>query len=275
MKIFVTGGTGFIGGHFINIVPNNIEIFAIKRSKSRSKVKLNRKINWIEKELNDLTSKDLNGFDYLVHFASVGVSPQIATLEELNDINVNCTMSLLRLAAEAGVRRVIMAGSYIEYGLSANVYKNIPVSAALLPTTAYGASKAEAFNFAYTFCRDAKISLFYNRIFSAYGEGQYEGNLWPSLKKAAMDNKDFPMSTGEQIRDFISVKDVASSFLKDLSRNNTDDFKLEVRNVCSGKGVSILEFASNWWKIWNAKGKLLPGEIPNRGNEPKRFVGKL
>ena len=275
MKIFVTGGTGFIGGHFINIVPNNIEIFAIKRSKSNSKVKLNRKINWIEKELNNLTSKDLNGFDYLVHFASVGVSPQTATLEELNNINVNCTMSLLRSAAEAGVKRIIMAGSYIEYGLSANVYKNIPASAALLPTTAYGSSKAEAFNFAYSFCRDKKISLFYNRIFSAYGEGQHEGNLWPSLKKAAMDNKDFPMSSGEQIRDFIPVKDVASSFLKDLSKNNTNNFKPEVRNICSGKGVSILEFASNWWKIWNAKGKLLPGKIPNRGNEPIRFVGKI
>lgn len=275
MKIFVTGATGFIGGHFINVVPKQIEIFANRRNKNKSKIKPNRKINWIEKSLQDLDAKDLNNIDAIVHFASVGVSPQKATWEDLYHFNVNCTLSLLKIAELSGVKRVIMAGSFTEYGLSANAYKYIPSTAAMLPTTAYASSKAAAFELSHAFCSNAKISLFYNRIFSAYGEGQFEGNLWPSLQKAARGGKDFQMTNGKQIRDFVSVEHVAREFLRDLTLEIDNTFSPKVRNICSGKGVSILEFASKWWKIWNAKGKLLPGKIPNRRNEPIRFVGKL
>lgn len=275
MKLLVTGGTGFIGGNFINVVPNEVNVFAIARNKNKSKVKFNRNVNWIYKDLDSINSTDFKGIDTVIHFASAGVSPQKATWEELYHINVNCTLSLLRAAAESGVKRIIMSGSYMEYGLSANAHKYISASAALLPTTAYASSKAAAFELAYAFCMDAKISLFYNRIFSAYGEGQFEGNLWPSLRKAALNHLDFPMTNGEQIRDFISVEDVAFEFLQDIKSNMNDKFVPKVRNICSGKGVSILDFASTWWNKWNAKGKLLPGMIPSRKDEPKRFVGAL
>ena len=110
------------------------------------------------------------------------MSPRKANWDELYYWNVGCTLKLLKSAAEADVQKVLISGSFIEYGLSANKYDYIPTSAALLPTTPYASSKAAAFELAYGFCLEAKISLFYNRIFSAYGEGQFEQNLWPSLK---------------------------------------------------------------------------------------------
>ena len=61
MKIFITGATGFVGGHFINIVPPEIEIVAIKRSKSKEKIKLVRKVTWLEKEITELKVEDLHG----------------------------------------------------------------------------------------------------------------------------------------------------------------------------------------------------------------------
>ena len=104
MKLFVTGGTGFIGGNFLNALPDEIEISAIMRNKSKSKIKLNREVNWIIKDLDCINSKDLKGIDAVVHFASVGVSPQKASWEQLYYSNVNCTLLLLRAAAEAGGR---------------------------------------------------------------------------------------------------------------------------------------------------------------------------
>ena len=275
MKLLLTGGTGFIGGNFINIVPEKIEISAITRNKNKSKIKLKRKVNWIFKDLDCINPQDLKGIDAVVHFASVGVSPQKASWEQLYYSNVNCTLSLLRAAAEAGVKKVLISGSFFEYGLSANKYKLIPPSAPLLPITPYASSKAAAFELAYTFCLDAKISLFYNRIFSAYGEGQFEKNLWPSLRKAAIDGEDFYIKNGKYIRDFILVKDVADEFLKDLNLEIFDNTAPRVRNICSGKGTSVQDFTSLWWKKWNAKGKLLFGNKTNLENEPLRFVGAL
>jgi len=217
----------------------------------------------------------LKGVDSIVHFASAGVSPRKANWDELYYWNVGCTLKLLKSAAEADVQKVLISGSFIEYGLSANKYDYIPTSAALLPTTPYASSKAAAFELAYGFCLEAKISLFYNRIFSAYGEGQFEQNLWPSLKKAAESGEDFNMSSGIQIRDFISVEDVGNIFLRDLKLDVKGDFAPRINNVCSGKGTSVLEFASYWWNKWNAKGKLIPNKLLNRKNEPIRFVGAL
>ena len=97
-------------------------------------------------------SKDLIGVDAVVHFASAGISPKKASWEELYYWNVNCTLKLLIAASEAGVSKFIMAGSNTEYGLSANIYDFIPPSAALLPTTPYGSSKAAAFEIAHAFC---------------------------------------------------------------------------------------------------------------------------
>lgn len=108
MKIFVTGGTGFIGGHFINEVPEEIEILAIRRNKNQSKIKINRQINWINKELDCIEPSDLKGINAIVHFASAGVSPQKATWEELYYYNVNCTLKLLRATAEAGVNKIFL-----------------------------------------------------------------------------------------------------------------------------------------------------------------------
>ena len=231
MNVFVTGGTGFVGGNFINAVPSSVNVVAIRRANSQSKIELKRKVEWTQTDLNEIDAHDLRGMDALVHFASVGVSPQKATWEELYHWNVTCTLSLLQAAAEAGVGRIIIAGSNSEYGLSANIYEKIPPTAALLPTTPYASSKAASFELAHAFCLNAKIPLFYNRVFSAYGEGQFAGNFWPSLRAAAISGEDFPMTTGEQIRDFIPVKEAALAFVEDLTEEITEESVPRVKNI--------------------------------------------
>tara|TARA_B100001057_G_C22818012_1_gene938252 strand:- start:734 stop:1558 length:825 start_codon:yes stop_codon:yes gene_type:complete len=274
MKLLVTGGTGFIGGHFINETPKEMEIYAIRRNKNKTKVKINRKVIWLDKDLHSLSSKDLKGIDSIIHFATTGVSPQKASWEDLYNINVKGTLLLLRNAAEAEVKRVLIAGSYFEYGFSANKYKYIPVTAPLLPISPYGSSKAAAFEMAYAFCLNAKLPLFYNRIFSAYGEGQYYENLFPSLKNAANNGEDFTIKNSNYERDFIEIKQVVKMFLDDLKIDITDNLKPSIKNICSGKGTSIYEFSNYWWKTWKAKGELKFINSTDK-NDLKRFVGEV
>ena len=69
MKIFLTGGTGFIGSHFINAAHDaGHEIIAIKRESSQTRIPLMKEPNWITGDLDCDFSKYLSNCEVLVHF---------------------------------------------------------------------------------------------------------------------------------------------------------------------------------------------------------------
>lgn len=273
MKIFLTGGTGFIGSHFLKrALAAGHTVVATRRPGSQPKIAIGAEPNWLDKPLDVLSPIDFDGCDAVVHFASAGVSPQKASWAELMHWNVVATMHLLEQAHAASVRRIVIAGTFAEYGKSADRYERIPPDAPLLPTYAYAGSKAAAFEAAYAFALEHAIELCYLRIFSAYGEGQYEGNFWPALRKAALAGMDFEMTDGEQVRDYIPVERVADVFLRALDTARVAISQPLVCNVGSGTPVSMREFAEHWWKQWNAKGSLLVGALPYRANEVMHFL---
>ena len=112
--------------------------------------------------------------------------------------------------------------------------------------------------------------MFYGRLFSVYGDGQYCRNFWPSHKKAALED-DFKMTSGEQIRDFIHIDDVISELLLGCSRTDLIPGKIHVKNIGSGNQLKLVDFAKSEWNRLNAKRKLLPGLLESRLNEPNCF----
>lgn len=276
MKLFVTGGTGFIGSHFLRC-PSRVdhEVLALCRSSSPSRELDKLNSDWICRQMDALEPTDLVGCDVLVHFASPGVSPQKADWSELMYWNVVATLRLVQQARLAGVRRIVVAGTFAEYGRSADRFDPIPPNAPLEPTSAYASSKACASVMLSGFAIEQGIELAYLRIFSAYGEGQFEGNFWPSLKRAALAGEDFPMTPGEQVRDFIAVENVAKTFWKAATEATISaDCPLQA-NVGSGEPISMKAFATDWWKKFGGTGKLLLGAMPYRSNEVMKFVPQI
>lgn len=276
MKIFLTGGTGFIGSHFINIAQNSgFTIKAHCRGLPETKIPLANSPQWIVKPLDQIQSQDLSDCDAIVHLASAGVSPQQATWPELMRWNVAATVNLLEQANSAKIRRVVMAGTFAEYGRAADLLDPIPPSAPLLPTYGYAASKAAAFMAAHAYAIENGMELAYLRIFSAFGAGQYEKNFWPSLRYAALQGADFPMTLGEQIRDYVPVDLVVNAFLNAVTRADISPGYPYVRNIGTGKPVTMREFAEYWWRQWNADGILKFGALPYRPNEVMRFIPEM
>lgn len=271
MKIFVTGATGFIGSNFVRYATRcgHTVVAPFRPGRVRPVV---QGINWFESDLDFLPVDCMLGCDALVHFAAAGVSPKKATQKELMFWNVDVTLKLIEMASLSKVKRIIIAGSSAEYGRSAELYKAIPPEAALLPTSSYPASKAACFVSSYAAALELGIELCYLRIFSAFGPSQFEGNLWPAIKKAALAGEDFAMTRGEQIRDFIEVAQVSKNFLFAVIRNDIEKTHPLVWNVASGRPVSVKEFTMYWWNHWEAKGKLRIGAISYRPGEVMRFV---
>ena len=276
MKIFLTGGTGFIGSHFINEAINDShELICLRRAGSQPRIPLKREPVWVEGSLENNLQSELKGCDLLLHLAAHSTNVPYDTIENCLYWNLTASLQLLQQAKVAGISQYIVTGTGFEYGLSGEDYEFIPIDAPLKPTMSYPASKAAASIVLQQWAIENKLKLKYLRIFQVFGNGEDENRLWPSLKKAALAGEDFYLTPGEQMRDFTPVTEVAKQLVDNLSFSDVTTGEPILKNIGTDKPQSIGEFAEFWWKKWGAAGKLHFGAKPYRENEVMRFVPKV
>jgi UDP-glucose 4-epimerase len=276
MKIFLTGGTGFIGSHFLKLaLAEGHEVVASRRPESIPRISLLTQPEWVVAALDTMPRHVFQSCDVLVHAAAYGVSPQPCEWDQAMTANVVGPLKLVQDACAAGITRFLVVGSCVEFGAAASDQGPIPPDHRTDPIGAYAGSKA-AFTNAFTaFAREKKLQSIVARVFHAYGDGQYERNFWPSLRKAALAGEDFSMTTGEQIRDFTAVSGVAEQLLLAAVRDDIPRGNPVFQNIGTGKPQSLRDFAESWWKHWGATGTLNIGAIPRRPNEVMRYVPEL
>lgn len=276
MRIFVTGGTGFLGSHFIReALARHHQVSALCRVGSRPRIKLKYEPIWINGGLDSDLRDALAGADCLIHLAAAGVSPQKINWADAIRWNVAGLDRLLDSAMAAGVRRIFVGGTGQEYGRAGDRFERIPSWAPLEPTGAYATSKAAASILAGAKAREYGLELAVLRPFHCFGEGQYEGNFWPALKHAALAGADFSMSPGEQVFDFCSAESVASQFMDAIESLPLTPGTPIVKNIGSGQAMRLVEFAQMWWRIFAAKGRLNIGGLPYRPAEIMRLIPDL
>ena len=93
------------------------------------------------------------------------------------------------------------------------------------------------------------------------GDGEASSRFWPSLKSAALSRSDFPMTRGEQIRDFQPVDSTALQLLDCLNLLYTNPKSTTFLNLGTGQPQSLLSFAQSQWNFFNASGSLIPGAV--------------
>jgi len=276
MRLLITGGSGFIASYVAKLCLelNHSIILQTRNSNLLADMPKGDLVSILNCSFLSLQPESLRHIDCIIHLASAGVSPRYAAWDELDRVNVSGTLSMCQLAKEVNAR-IVVAGSYAEYGNSALRYEKIPVDSPLEPVYPYAVSKAAACQLALGFARSESIPLAYLRIFNAFGPGQHESNLWPSLIRAAQSGHDFKMTKGEQIRDFVAVEDVAKQIVHAATHLEMHRGAPFVANVASGKPSTLLDFVNFWWKQCRARGKLQVGSVPYRGNEIMRFVPSM
>ncbi len=140
MKVFVTGGTGFIGSHLVDALikdPSN-EVKCLVRS--NLKWLKNKNITPVKGDLHDIPAlrKGLEGSDVLFHLAALVKAPR---REMFSNVNVDATESIIRCAQKTGVKKMVILSSLAAVGpsFSRPVTENDP----LMPVSMYGESKKE------------------------------------------------------------------------------------------------------------------------------------
>lgn len=264
MKIFLTGGTGFIGRKFIQqALKKKHTIYALTRKNMKKK---NGNLKWLKGYLDQDWSKYLQASDVLVHMAATGVNEKISLK---NAINVNLTQSkkLLLSAKKNNCINWVIVGSASEYGKRALKKKELSKKTTPIPITPYEKSKYLLSKFSILFSKKNKINCRVLRLFNVYGDGENNKRLWPSLKKAALNGKDFLITNGLEIRDFINVDDASKKILEACNFKIKNNKFPQIWHIASGNAISVKAFAELYWKKFNAKGKIIFGRIQSRMNK--------
>ena len=276
MKIFLTGGTGFIGSHFINLaIEHGHNIIALKRPGAQPRVPLKVEPEWLIGNLDEEFAEIFDKVDVFVHLAAHSANYPYDSLNNCLYWNLTSTVRLIQSAAFCGVKRFIIAGSCFEYGKSCDRIQELNIDSPLEPTNNYSISKAASSIALLGLARELGLELKLLRIFQVYGEGEQASRFWPALKKAALRGADFHMTKGEQLRDFISVKDVARQFDAALDFSQVNSGYPLIKHVATGKSQRLIEFANQYWEEWGARGRIMNDKLPYRKDELMRITTSL
>ena len=251
MRFVVTGGAGFVGSHLVQLlIKNNHEVIVIDNLHTGKKENLESVIDKIEFQKIDIRNYEsmeniLKNIDGVFHQAALTVvQDSFSNPKEYYDVNVQGTENIFKLSIENKFK-VVYASSSSVYGHK----QKMPIKENMetKPINPYGQTKLEC---EYLFEKYSKLggSIIGLRYFNIFGKGQtveYAGVITKFIERLKEGKSPIIFGKGSQIRDFISVDDIAKANLMAMNCNKSN----LLVNIGSGKAISILELANMMIKI--------------------------
>lgn len=255
MSIHIIGASGFIGKALQKKSAENGEhFFYSSKYNNEMKVDINDKTSW--KNLRIAKG------DKLIFLSWQNLPNYRDDFHILE--NLNKSINFLKEVAKTDISTVVCAGTCFEYGLQSGCLEE---SLNTDPVNNYAIAKDTLRRVISNTLAEENINLAWLRIFYPYGEHQNPNSLIPLLDKAIKNKeKNFNISQGDQIRDFIKIEEVAEVFLK-CAESDVN----QIINVGSGNPISIRDFLENYIKTKKSDIKLNLGFFPRREDEPLAF----
>ena len=251
MKIFVTGGSGFIGSYIVNhLLENNHSVKVLDINEP----KINHKnLEFVKKSILDNITADIKGSDAVFHFAALlGVDNSDKRPLDTMKINLEGSVNVFKSAIDTGVKRLVYSSSSEIYGEP----RELPIKEDSVkgPVSTYGVSKLAAEIYAKAYNQEFGTDIRIVRFFNVYGPGQENNWVVPIFLNKALKNEPITIfGKGNQTRCFTYVEDVAEGVLAVFEKGN----KSEAYNIGNNQPTTILELAQIAKEMTKSKSEIV------------------
>jgi len=270
MKIFVTGGTGFIGSHLVSaLVAESHEVLVLRRATSSLHrcADFEGRVAWLNQDDPNWAQQVVRQRpSVIIHSAWSGVTASERVDWKLQAANLNFLAELLQIADAVNLERFISFGSQAEYG---SINGRINESHPLRPNTAYGAAKVAALSLLDGFARLHKMPYVWLRLFSIYGPGEAETWFIPNLIRQMREGLSPQLSGCEQRYDYLHVHDLARGVLAVLRKPDGEG----VFHLTSNKSVQLKQVVQLVKEVTGCRAEPRLGELPYRPGQSMHMEG--
>ena len=243
----VTGGAGFIGSHLTEELVRRGHAVRVADSLitgKRRNLDHIPDVDFVEGDLADfaVAQRAVDGVDYVLHQAAIPSVPRsVKDPIASNRANIDASINVLVAARDAGVKRLVYAGSSSAYGNTPTLPKREDMEPN--PLSPYALQKLVAEQYAQMFTRLYGFETVTTRYFNVFGPRQDPGSPYSgviSLFATALLEGRQPIiyGDGEQTRDFTYVANVVDGVLRACE---APDAAGQVVNVATGGRISLNE----------------------------------
>lgn len=264
-KILIIGGDGFLGFNLIKKLSkiNQFSIHALVRKKKFSNKK-SAKVKYIYSDIGSLINlrkKLKTNYNFILNFSgNINHKKDFETKR----VHFHGVKNMLKVINTEELKLFIQIGSSLEYGKDKSPQKEKIICK---PISYYGKAKYMAS----TLLKKKITNFLILRPYQIYGPNQKADRLIPMVIKFCLQDKKFPCTNGNQLRDFLYVDDFSNLIIKILQKNK---FKHNIYNVGFGKPVKVKKVIQLIFKKIK-RGVPLYGKIKMRKDEIKKLYPNI
>jgi len=242
----VTGGAGFIGSHLAEELirrGHRVRVADSLITGKRRNLQQLTGVEFVEGDLADMAvaTRAVANIEYVLHQAAIPSVPRsVSDPVTSNRANIDATLNVLVAARDAGVKRLVYAGSSSAYGDTPTLPKreDMPTN----PLSPYALQKLVGEKYCQMFTRLYGFETVTIRYFNVFGPRQDPGSPYSgviSLFSTALLEGRQPTiyGDGEQTRDFTYIANVVDGVLRACDAPRASG---EIINVACGERISLI-----------------------------------